>query len=147
MTLQQFSQFLDFLAREPLALDEMREHRLKRTSEHPLKKGLARGLGAFAPLNQGMVEVCAPVYYVTPRAFFGTNRVRNALTVLGCQEPSRLRAAMIWLAEQGDCSQMTFITSHSVSDMRGIFFILWSSRLRLQSFLDYIRNQICQWKF
>jgi hypothetical protein len=40
---------------------------------------------------------------------------------------------MIWLAEQGAWSQTTFITSHSVSEMRGIFFIGRLSRLHLQS--------------
>lgn len=54
---------------------------------------------------------------------------------------------MIRPAEQGASFHATFITSHSVSDMRGIFFILRRSRLHLQSSLDYMRNRISQKKY
>ena len=60
-----------------------------------------------------------------PSAFFRTRRLRNAFTVFGCQVGSRrFSASIICPAEQGPSAQTIFITSHSVSEMRGSFGVL-----------------------
>src|SRR5262249_17367409 len=91
------------------------------------KLSLAAPTHSFS-LTNGRYTYARPSFLKVSARLF-TNRARNVLMVFGCQDPSAPASSSITSpAAQGDLAQITFMISHSASEILGILFI---SRYRL----------------